>query len=120
MSRLRVPDPFAPGRYFEFEPAGVLAKCEAIWESHEKDHAGCRHCQELRAQIDLEAQNLALLTVLGQDPKDVQGALEFSEMVKPWGKPLAGPCDTQPFRPIEEEGIVVATEDEVGFDVVEA
>lgn len=100
MHRISIPDPFNPGSFFSIDPEAMIEKCKAIWERHEKDHALCPHCQRLRDRVSVEVENLALLSTLGENTTEVEAAIVFSEMAKPWGPPLAGPTDTQPYRAI--------------------
>lgn len=104
-----IPDPFRPGHVFRVNPEKMIARCKRIYEATEwplehggsrphepRDHAECPHCPRLREM----ARRLA---------SEEMFRLEFSEMRKPWGKPLAGPTDTQP----------LAIQPETGFEVIE-
>jgi hypothetical protein len=111
MPRISIPDPFVPGNFFSVDPEAMIERCAEIWRRNGKDHSFCLHCQNLRDRVSIEVENLALLSKLGENVTEVEAAITFAEMAKPWGAPCAGPTDTQPY--------IAISPDEVGFEVVE-
>jgi hypothetical protein len=114
--RIKIDDPFIPGRFFEVDPEAVVKRCVEIhratqWPTPDggfrphvaKNHRGCPHCAKIREHVMLLAEAELLMDALApvNDPDTVAASLEFMEMAKPWGASCAGPEDTQPFDPVK-------------------
>jgi hypothetical protein len=102
------------GEELTFDPHSAIQKCIKIYAKHGLNHASCKHCPDLKSEVEHQIDVNVLLTALepvSKTDEAVAEAMEFAEWEKPWGTPLAPPNDTQPYLEVNV--------DASGFEIVE-